>query len=134
MLVKELQLLKSSEGVKAGLYNEENENLPRRPSRQSRRHSRLDEEGEEEVVISKKRYKYEQPVTFVDHQEESGESEASTEGEEEKGGRVSTLTLIIITDIIINTNIIIIMVIIIFVAAHGHHTYTYTKMVTRRLV
>ena len=64
MLVKELQLLKSGEGVR-GVFNEEEP--PRRPSRQSRRHSRLDEMGEEE---------------------EEG-SEISTEGEEEKGGRVS---------------------------------------------
>ena len=64
MLVKELQLLKSGEGVR-GVFDEEEP--PRRPSRQSRRHSRLDEMGEEE--------------------EEEG-SEISTEGEEEKGGRV----------------------------------------------
>ena len=63
MLVKELQLLKSGEGVR-GVFDEEES--PRRPSRQSRRHSRLDEMGEEE---------------------EEG-SEISTEGEEEKGGRV----------------------------------------------
>ena len=63
MLVKELQLLKSGEGVR-GVFDEEE--TPRRPSRQSRRHSRLDEMGEEE---------------------EEG-SEISTEGEEEKGGRV----------------------------------------------
>ena len=64
MLVRELQLLKSGEGVR-GVFDEEE--TPRRPSRQSRRHSRLDEMGEEE---------------------EEG-SEISTEGEEEKGGRVS---------------------------------------------
>ena len=64
MLVRELQLLKSGEGVR-GVFDEEES--PRRPSRQSRRHSRLDEMGEEE---------------------EEG-SEISTEGEEEKGGRGS---------------------------------------------
>ena len=66
MLVKELQLLKSGEGVR-GVFDEEEP--PRRPSRQSRRHSKLDEMGEEE------------------EEEEEG-SEISTEGEEEKGGRV----------------------------------------------
>ena len=45
MLVKELQLLKSAEGAR-GVFDEEEP--PRRPSRQSRRHSRLDEMGEEE--------------------------------------------------------------------------------------
>ena len=83
LLVKELQLLKSGEGVR-GKYNEEEES-PRRASRSSRRHSRLDEEEE---------------------------SEASTEGEEEKGARVSSvifhhhhitiITIIIIIVIIIN--------------------------------
>ena len=63
MLVKELQLLKSGEGAR-GIFDEEE--TPRRPSRQSRRHSRLDEMGEEEEE----------------------RSEISTEGEEEKGGRV----------------------------------------------
>lgn len=50
MLVKELQLLKSGERVRGGGEGLYNEDFPRRPSRQSRRHSRLDEEGEEEVV------------------------------------------------------------------------------------
>ena len=52
MLVKELQLLKSGDRVRGGgggVFSEEDEDLPRRPLRQSRRHSRLDEEGEEEV-------------------------------------------------------------------------------------
>ena len=62
MLVKELQLLKSGERIRGGgggggggegVYSEEN--LSRRQSRQSRRHSRLDEEGEEEVVKNWKR-------------------------------------------------------------------------------
>lgn len=70
MLVKELQLLKSGEGVR-GVFDEEE--TPRRPSRQSRRHSRLDEMGEEE--------------------EEEG-SEISTEGEEEKGGREARMRMV----------------------------------------
>ena len=53
MLVKELQLLKNGDRVRVGggggVFSEEDEDLPCRPLRQSRRHSRLDEEGEEEV-------------------------------------------------------------------------------------
>ena len=48
-------------------------------------------------------------ATFLDRQEEGGESEASTEGEEEKMGRVRNVTIIIIMTA--------------FIHHHHHHDY-----------